>query len=102
MVDIVISVTGLQSGESAIFTVAKGSTTLYTVALSAAKPSLTIKNQEPGEYTVTPLSWSWTYSMSPSSINKTISSSDNTFAFTASKNTSKKHDEKSNVNWHTP
>lgn len=102
MVDIVISVTGLQSGESAIFTVAKGSTTLYTVALNSTKSSLTINDQEPGEYTVTPLSWSWTYSMS-SPITKTITSSDHTFEFTATKNTSsKKHAEKSNVNWHTP
>lgn len=102
MVDIVISVTGLQSGESAIFTVAKGSTTLYTVALNSTKSSLTINDQEPGEYTVTPQSWSWTYSMS-SPITKTITSSDHTFEFTATKNTSsKKHDEKSNVNWHTP
>ena len=98
-VDIVISVSGLKNGESAIFTVAKGDATLYTVALSSTKSTITIKKQLPAEYTVTPLSWSWTYSMT-APITKTISSSDHTFSFTANKDTdAKEHAEKSNVNW---
>ena len=85
--DIIISVRELSDGENAIFNVSKNGSVIFTVAVSAASPSVTIKNQVVGEYTVTPTSWSWAYSMSPSSITKTISSSDHTFSFTATKDT---------------
>lgn len=98
--DITISVTGLQNGESAIFTVSKGGTVLYTVSLDSSNTSVTIKNQEIGEYTVTPVTgWSFAYTMSAAQT-KTISATDHTFSFTASpKSGVKKHDEQQKVNW---
>lgn len=98
--DIIISVTGLQNGESAIFTVSKGGTVLYTVSLDSSNTSVTIKNQEIGQYTVTPVTaWSFAYTMS-SAQTKTISDTDHTFNFSATpKSGAKKRDEKSNTNW---
>lgn len=103
-VDITITVTGLEAGESTVFNVSKGGSVIFTVAVSAESPTVTIKSQEVGDYTVTPAGWNWTYTLSPSTaLTKTISIDDHNFSFTASKNSSaKKHDEQINVNWHTP
>lgn len=98
--DIIISVSGLENGESAIFNVSKGGATLYTVALNPGNTSVTIKNQEIGSYTVTPAGWSWSYSLTPATSTQTIAAPNTTFSFSATRDTdAKKHDEKSNVNW---
>lgn len=101
--DIIISVSGLENGESAIFNVFKGGATapLYTVALDSGNTSVTIKNQEIDSYTVTPAGWSWSYTLTPlTETTQTIASPSTTFSFSATRDTNaKKHDEQSNVNW---
>lgn len=99
--DIIISVSGLENGESAIFNVIKGGVTLYTVALDSGNTSVTIKNQEIDSYTATPAGWSWSYTLTPlTETTQTIASPSTTFSFSATRDTNaKKHDEKSNVNW---
>lgn len=99
--DIIISVSGLENGESAIFNVIKGGATIYTVALDSGNTQVTIKNQEIGPYTVTPAGWSWSYTLTPlTETTQTIASPSTTFSFSATRDTNaKKHDEKSNVNW---
>lgn len=97
--DIVISVTGLLPGESAIFNVSRGGSVLYTVAVPSGS-SVTIKDQEAGQYTVEPTSWTWAYNMTPSSLTRTLTYPDTLFEFAATASgTTKKHDEQSNVNW---
>lgn len=93
--ELTISVSNLQNGESAIFNVSKGGSVLYTVAVGTSP--VTIKYLEAGEYTVTPTSWSWAYTMSDTQQSQTLNNSDKkTFSFTATpKNDVKKHDEKS-------
>lgn len=92
--ELTISVSNLQNGESAIFNVSKGGSVLYTVAVGTSP--VTIKYLEAGEYTVTPTSWSWAYTMS-NELPQTLNNSDKaTFSFTATpKDGVKKHDEKS-------
>lgn len=93
--ELTISVSNLQNGESAIFNVSKGGSVLYTVAVGTSP--VTIKYLEAGEYTVTPTSWSWAYTMSDTQQSQTLNNSDKkTVSFTATpKNDVKKHDEKS-------
>lgn len=95
---IIITITGLDAGNSETFTIKKGESTLYTVTTGS---SISIANISNGTYTVTPGNWSWAYNIEPASINGTIPVNGSyTFSFTATKNTSaKKHAEKSNVNW---
>lgn len=101
--DITINVTGLESDESAMFTVSNGGGVLYTVVLSGSNPSVTIKDLPTGvQYTVQATNgWSWAYGTpSPTSYVQNLDTSGLVANFAYSKNTSaKKHDEKSNVNW---
>lgn len=94
--DIIISVSGLQSNESAIFNVKSGSSVLYTVAVGSSP--VTIKGLAVGEYTVEPTTWSWAYTMSGAQT-KTLSYPNATFAFSATNPKSVKRDEKKNINW---
>lgn len=97
--DIVISVSGLLPSESAIFNVSKGGSVLYTVAVQSGS-SVTIKDQEVGQYTVSPASWSWAYNISPASLTQTLTYPNTNFEFSATASgSSKKHDEQYNVNW---
>lgn len=104
--NITITVTGLDNNESAMFTVSSGGSVLYTVSLSGSNPSVTIKDLPTGvNYTVkASSSWSWAYGdPDPTGYTFGLGTSGYTANFTYSKNTSaKKHDEKINVNWHTP
>lgn len=96
---ITISLSGMDPGASGIFTVSKDGTVLYTVAVASGS-SVTIKDVESGTYTVTPTSWSWAYTgLTEQSYEVTDPVDGHTFVFTASKNTTKKHDETYNVNW---
>lgn len=108
--DITITVTGLNEGENAIFTVAKENTEtpLYTVSLagnSSGTSSVTIKSQKSGfRCQVRPINaWTWTYTMSPGEgMVKELGENGTTFEFEAKKISSvKEHDEKSNTNWRT-
>ena len=96
---ITISLSGMDPGVSGIFTVSKDGAVLYTVAVASGS-SVTIKDVESGTYKVTPTSWSWAYTgLSEQSSEVTDPVNGHTFAFTASKNTTKKHAEESRVNW---
>ena len=100
--DIIISVTGLADGESALFNVLKGSSVLYTVSVSSATPSVTITGMTVGDnYTVTPVNWSLTSDITPEgSGTQSLTYPNTTFNFTASaKSSVKKHAEESRVNW---
>lgn len=100
--DITITVSGLQGDDSAIFTVSSGGSVLYTVSVSASKPSVTIKNLPIDvTYDVNPKhQWNWNYSGTNVTESFSLGASGHTASFTYTKNTSaKKHDEKSNVNW---
>lgn len=104
MPTVTISVSGLSSGDSAIFNLRRNNSSgdiLYTVALTSENPSVAIQNLDMGvQYYVEPVSdWNW-YTMDPPSDNYTLSTSTptHTFEFTATAKT-KKHDETFNVNW---
>lgn len=104
MPTVTISVSGLSSGDSAIFNLRRNNSSgdiLYTVVLTSDNSSVTIQNLDMGvQYYVEPVSdWNW-YTMDPTSDNYTLSTSTptHTFEFTATKKT-KKHDETFNVNW---
>lgn len=101
--DITINVSGLDSNESAIFTVSNGGGVLYTVALSGSNPSVIIKDLPTDvQYTVQATNgWSWAYGTpSPTSHNFNLGTAGYTASFTYPKNTSaQKHAEQSNTNW---
>ena len=59
--DLTITKSGLESSESAIFTVTVGSDT-YTVALTGSDASVTLTGLQTGaSYSVTETNWSWSY-----------------------------------------
>lgn len=96
---ITIRLSGMDAGDSGIFTVSKDGTVLYTVSVPSGA-SVTIKDAEAGNYTVTPTDWNWAYSgLTEQSYDVVDPVDGHTFEFAASKNTSRKHDEKSNVNF---
>lgn len=104
--DITISASGLDQGDTALFTVSAGGEVLYTVPLTGdatGAASVTIKGLETGvQYTVQPVSaWTWAYSScSPTNYIENLGASGLNASFAFTKNTSaKKHDEKSNANW---
>lgn len=103
LADITISVSGLDSNDSAIFTVSNGTGVLYTVALSGSNPSVTIKDLPTGvNYTVKATSnWSWAYGdPDPTGYTFGLGSSGYTASFEYTKKSSvKKHDEQQKVNW---
>lgn len=104
--DITISASGLDQGDTALFTVSAGGEVLYTVPLTGdatGAASVTIKGLETGvQYTVQPVSaWTWAYSScAPTNYIENLGASGLNASFAFTKNTSaKKHDEKSNANW---
>lgn len=112
LADITIEVSGLENGESAIFTVTNNDTgtLLYTIPVtgtSSETASVKIKALETGmNYMVRPVTdWTKTsYGIQGISPNggtiKGLGAGGVTFSFTAEvKADARKHDEKSNVNW---
>ncbi len=95
---ITISLSGLDAGDTAIFTISKGGSVLYTVPVKSGS-SVTIQNMETGEYTVAATGWSWTYTGLDAQTEDIETAEGHTFSFTATKKTGVgKHDEDSNVN----
>lgn len=97
-----ISGTPAKEGDTILFNVKKtdSPTVSYVVPITIGNGATAILMSVPrGSYSITPNSWGWNYTVSPSSAADNISSN-KTFNFTVtSKNSSKNNDEKSKVNW---
>lgn len=103
LADITINVSGLDSSDSAIYTISSGGTVLYTVVVPGSSPSVTVKDLPTGvSYDVNPKAeWnSWEYDGTNATETFALGASGHTSSFTYTKKSSvRKHDEKSNTNW---
>ncbi len=103
LANITITVSGMDSSDSAIYTISSGGTVLYTVVVPGSSPSVTVKGLPAGvSYDVNPKAeWnSWEYNGTNATETFALGESGHTCSFTYTKKSSvKKHDEKSKVNW---
>lgn len=99
--DLTITKSGLQSGDNAIFTVTEygSATPAYTVNVSGASNSVTIKDLPAKQFTVTEVTnWSWAYSAGTVSKTQNIGSNPNFSFSNTAKTGAADHAEDAKVN----